>query len=191
METMGFINSSMKTITCKCELCSKYFEKSISEYNRKIKKQTPFYCSLQCSGKLSIIKNTQIQKWQKSKNNHRHLKSISGNKRDKYSDFRYIYRTLKTRSKEGKELNLTLHDLKNIWEDQKGCCAILNHKLILPVWNIKNNNPNYLASIDRIDSKKGYIKGNIRFVCLTVNYAKNKFTDDLLNEFISICKNGA
>ena len=189
METMGIINNYMNTITCKCEVCKKLFKKFIGEYNRKIKKKTPFYCSLECSGKISIDKNNKIKKWNKSKKNTKHLKSICTNRRDEYSDFRYLYRTIKMRAKEGKEFNLTLHDLKDIWEKQTGCCAILNHKITLPIWNVKNNNSNYLASIDRIDSKKGYIKDNIRFVCLTINYAKNKFDDNLLNDFIQLCKN--
>ena len=191
METMGIINNYMNMITCKCLACNKSFNKSVGEYNRKIKKQTPFYCSLQCSGKISINQNIKIKKWKNSKQNIKHLKSICKNRRDQYSDFRYLYRTIKLRAKEGKTFNLKLEDLKNVWDSQKGRCAILNHKLKLPEWNLKNKNPNYLASVDRIDSNKGYIKNNIRFVCLTINYAKNKFTDDLLSEFINLCKNKA
>lgn len=40
-------------------------------------------------------------------------------------------------------------------------------------------------SIDRIDPKKGYTKGNIRFVCLWYNTAKLCFTDE---EVMELCK---
>ena len=73
MEPMGFINNSMNTKICTCELCGKTFQKSLCEYNRKIKKNTPFYCSLKCSNKVSIKNNKGISNWNKSKNNFKHL----------------------------------------------------------------------------------------------------------------------
>jgi hypothetical protein len=42
-----------------------------------------------------------------------------------------------------------------------------------------------LASLDRIDSSKGYIKGNIQFVSVIANYAKNEMTHD---EMLYFCK---
>lgn len=45
------------------------------------------------------------------------------------------------------------------------------------------------ASLDRIDSTKGYVKGNVEFVCLAINYAKNNFKKEemmsLIKDFIS------
>lgn len=34
------------------------------------------------------------------------------------------------------------------------------------------------ASLDRLDQTKGYIKGNVRFVALIVNYARHSWTDN-------------
>jgi len=39
------------------------------------------------------------------------------------------------------------------------------------------------ASLDRIDSSKGYVKGNIQFVSLIVQYAKNEWCDFVLMDF--------
>ena len=33
------------------------------------------------------------------------------------------------------------------------------------------------ASLDRIDSDKGYVPGNIQFVSVIIQFAKNKWTD--------------
>lgn len=43
----------------------------------------------------------------------------------------------------------------------------------------------YTASIDRIDSSKGYIKGNIQIVHKTLNKMKLNMRDE---EFIAICE---
>jgi hypothetical protein len=41
------------------------------------------------------------------------------------------------------------------------------------------------ASIDRIDSAKGYVSGNIQWIHKDVNYLKNKFSNE---RFIELCK---
>ena len=39
------------------------------------------------------------------------------------------------------------------------------------------------ASLDRIDNSKGYVKGNVRFVALIYNYARNGFDDEAVLAF--------
>ena len=173
-------------IECVCCNCNKIFQKPLSEYNRKIKNKTLFYCSLICSGQTSIKTNIPLQKWKKSKENIKHVKSICGNLKDQYSDFRETFRRIKRR---GKKINITLDDLKLLWESQNGCCAILGHKIQLPTYKRIKFNSNYMGSLDRIDNTQGYVKGNIRWICLSLNYAKNKSDDKILFEFINLCKN--
>jgi hypothetical protein len=50
-------------------------------------------------------------------------------------------------------------------------------------YNQKIKKTPYQASIDRIDNNIGYIKGNIRFVSLIYNYARNNFSEDDVVEF--------
>jgi hypothetical protein len=99
-----------------------------------------------------------------------------------------MFRPILKRAKQRKhqEFNINLKDLKKIWDTQKGKCYILGHDLILPD-DKQIINHNFLASLDRIDNSKGYIKNNVRFVCATINYAKNKFDDIFLKEFILLC----
>jgi len=49
----------------------------------------------------------------------------------------------------------------------------------------KNGVENGNASLDRIDSSKGYIEGNVQFVLKIVNMAKQNLSDD---DFIEHCK---
>ena len=43
-----------------------------------------------------------------------------------------------------------------------------------------------MASVDRIDSSKPYIKDNIQFVSRNMNYAKNIMSHEQMLEFIKL-----
>jgi hypothetical protein len=95
---------------------------------------------------------------------------------------------LKDRAKRLKlEVNIDLDYLKQIWNKQEGKCALsqINMTYLSNKGRILTN-----LSIDRIDSKKGYIKDNIQFVCISVNQMKSDLTLDELYFFCeSILKN--
>jgi hypothetical protein len=178
MESGGIV---MTNIQCQCRSCNKIFTKPLSEYNRKLKLNTPFYCSRNCSARESIKTSSKIKEWTHSEKNKQHIKQKR--KSDVYTPFRDLLRRTKHRNKNN---NLNLDDIKLIWEQQEGKCALFGHSLILP-YPKKKVNHNYLASIDRIDHTQGYTKDNIRIICATANYARNKFTDEHLYEFIKLC----
>jgi hypothetical protein len=87
----------------------------------------------------------------------------------------YIYRQIKNNAKQrGLEFNLSKDDIQ-IPE----YCPILNVKLDISYMSNKNR---YFPSVDRIDSNKGYIKGNIMIVSMKANMMKNDATqEELLN----------
>ena len=84
-------------------------------------------------------------------------------------DKRYL--GLKERAKRhGLLVNITKQYLYNLWDKQKGLCALSN----VPMTFINNcGRIPTNVSIDRIDSNKGYIAGNIQLVCMAVNQMKN------------------
>ena len=72
-----------------------------------------------------------------------------------------------------------------LWEQQEGICAITGLKMLEPVGYVASRVPLKVpktASIDRIDSNKGYTKGNVQWVCVFANLAKNTFKDELIKE---------
>jgi len=80
-----------------------------------------------------------------------------------------------------KIIGFNLEDVYNIWLSQNKKCNLSG----LPInWGDEENNKN-TASIDRIDSNKGYTLDNIQLVHKDVNLMKNKFDQDY---FINICK---
>ncbi|MDO1447313.1 hypothetical protein Q0590_13680 [Rhodocytophaga aerolata] len=74
--------------------------------------------------------------------------------------------------------------MKTQWEVQKGICPYTGLQLVQPKYNSKNDIQT-TASLDRIDCKKGYIKGNIQFVSMAINYAKSTLTH---KEMIALCR---
>lgn len=75
--------------------------------------------------------------------------------------------------------------LKELWDNQNGICPYTGIKMLLPKTSTDFFHSLKKASLDRIDSKKGYIKGNVEFVCSAINLAKNSFTREEMKEFLS------
>jgi hypothetical protein len=165
----------MKTTTVVCEVCNKSFDKPTNEYNRSIRVGRKFFCSRSCSG-TAYVSHLKKYAGQYTSN------LISGSSKDDYSDFRVYLRRSRNRFK---EVSVTLDDLKRVWDNQSGICVYTGVKLIRPS-ETKENDPNYTASLDRIDSSKGYVKGNIQFISMAANYAKNKMTHEKMLEFCKI-----
>lgn len=82
--------------------------------------------------------------------------------------------------------NITEQDLENQWTKQNGKC-IFTGKQLLKIFTysyFKSNDVN--ASLDRIDSSKGYEVDNIQWVCKDINFAKLSLSNQ---DFIQMCKN--
>ena len=78
------------------------------------------------------------------------------------------------------EFNLTREYLIESWYKQKGNCALTNIPLSHK-WNNMNT-----VSIDRIDSNKGYVIGNVQLVCKGINMMKNDASQQEVLDFIRL-----
>ena len=91
-----------------------------------------------------------------------------------YSPFKPILSRAKQRKK---KIDLTLSDLYNQWQKQKGRCPYTGWKLKLPAGrNEKLPKTPDRASLDRIDSSGGYTPDNIQYVSLAIQYAKHNWS---------------
>lgn len=103
----------------------------------------------------------------------------------KLSVFKYYIAEAKKRRK---PLNITPEYLNEIWDEQEGRCVFSGIKLKL---RGSHSSIFDLASLDRIDSAKGYVVGNVQFVVNALNLAKNsednkkfiRFLDKLTKEY--------
>ena len=66
------------------------------------------------------------------------------------------------------DVDIDYEYLINLYKEQKGLCAISQMPMVHH-WGDPST-----ISIDRIDSNKGYLKGNVHLVCQWINIAKNK-----------------
>ncbi len=83
-----------------------------------------------------------------------------------------------TKRKQHLIFDIDLMYLLQLYENQKGCCALSGVQMTYIAGNGKVNTN---ISIDRIDSSKGYSKGNVQFVCDIVNRMKQDLSEiDLL-----------
>ena len=160
---------------CVCKNCGIEFEKPLTEIRRNEKLNRPNFCTRTCVGKHNI-KNFGDKRIDISKFGYKR-------KGDEYTKFKYHFRNIKTRNQ---VIDITIDDLKEKWEKQNGICEFSGVNLILSTYSKINKNPIYTASLDRIDSSKGYIKGNIRWVSRAINWMKNDMSDDMVNELIEL-----
>jgi hypothetical protein len=163
---------------CECQNCGIQFEKPLTEIRRNEKLNRPNFCSRKCVGQ------NNVKNFGDRKNNY-DISKHSGNRIDDYTRFKYHYRTIKSRFK---QVEVTIQDLKEVWDNQNGICEFSGVKLILSSYSKIQKNPIYSASLDRIDSSKGYTKDNIRWVSRAINYMKNTMSDDMVWELCNLIK---
>lgn len=171
-----------RVTTVVCDNCGKNFQKPVSEVNRNNKTGRHNYCCRKCSAAGASQTRSNLPHRPATEKLKKHLNNICGNRRDIYSPFKYTYRCIKRRFQ---ETNLTLEDLKELWEKQDGICPYTGFKLILPEnSNLATIDFFHRASLDRIDSSLGYIKGNVQFVSTPINLLKSTQSDKETKKFL-------
>lgn len=161
----------------KCELCNKEFERDNSNIKRSKRLGRSLYCSTSCNAK--------------GNKNRYNIGQHNRNGIDEYSPFRIhlIHAEKHMKNRKG-EVSVTLQDLKELWDKQDGICPYTG-------WKLKNRThtgqklaltPDR-ASLDRIDSSKGYTKNNVQFVAYMYNICKNSFEHEEVVKFVESFKN--
>lgn len=173
-----------------CPECNSQFEKLNKEISRQRKKKGEnilFFCSQSCA---TTYHNKHSDKIRERYESHKGVIPFGfENGVDEYSPYRYFLRKANNRNK---ECDLDLPYLKELWEKQNGICSLSGIKMKLPAtgkeWEGWGNDPDK-PSLDRIDSSKGYTKGNVRFITYMANMCKSTWTDEQVIEFCKATAN--
>ena len=80
------------------------------------------------------------------------------------------------------EFAITIEYIGDLFEKQNGICNLTGEKLTLKE-TIKDISQT--ASLDRIDSTKGYIEGNVQWIHKAVNRMKSNLPE---KQFIELCE---
>ena len=80
------------------------------------------------------------------------------------------------------KFELTIEEIWELFLSQDRKCALSGTSLQFPK---RSKDKSCTASLDRIDSSKGYVPGNVQWVHKDINIMKNKFDNQY---FIEICK---
>jgi len=169
-----------KTIELTCKECGKVFDKLKKEHDRQVREgREPdhFFCSQSCVAKWANREYPEKHPGDASRIEDYQYES------DEHSPFRYFLKNIRASDK---EYNIDLPYLKELWEKQEGKGVYTNWELKNPSTMSARENSKLkpeTARLDRIDSNKGYIKGNVQFVSYMANMAKNKFSGEQLRDF--------
>lgn len=105
------------------------------------------------------------------------------------SELNYCLSKLVSRAKiaskhSGLVIDINYDYLMTMWEQQQGNCNLTGMSMT------HQHNDLRSVSIDRIDSKVGYLKHNIQLVCKWVNLGKNNATNEQMIEIIRELRHG-
>jgi len=167
----------MSKIKINCDNCGEPFLRVEKEVRRSQKLGRRNFCSRSCVGKA--IGGTNFGDSRNTDTSHLHIIN-----RDEFTGFRWYLRKAKQRFK---ECNLDLQYIKDLFEKQKGICVYSKVILEHPSYRESNNHIN-TASLDRIESSKGYVKGNVQFISIAMNHMKSNMTHKKTLELIDIIK---
>lgn len=81
------------------------------------------------------------------------------------------------------EINITIEYIWDLFLQQNRRCALSNQELTM--LHSIHKKIYKTASLDRIDSTKGYIKGNVQWIHKDINFMKQAFSQDY---FLELCR---
>lgn len=141
-------------------------------------------CQCKCGNKLIIPANSLKSGNTKSCGC---SKRRTGKDNPQYMGYEEISQTIwgsfkRDAKKRNREFSITIEYVWKLFIQQNRKCAISGLDISFPK---KTYSPTCTASLDRIDNKKGYIKGNVQWLHTDINFMKYDHDQEY---FISLCQ---
>ena len=151
-----------------CSACGKSFMKEDYEIERSRNKHGDrHYCNLKCVA----------------------LKAKLVQYGDTLGFGHYLSESKKSAKAKNLDHDITKEYLRDVFKMQDGRCALSGLSMtFIRMGGRKHPRTLKSASLDRIDNSKGYVVGNVQFVCLGINYMRNRFSIGDAVEFLNELK---
>lgn len=151
-----------------CKICGE--TKSIDDFYKSQRGLKCKKCTLQITReyKKNKRKDSNFKKTEQIKQKERRI--------------RLWQNTLINDSKRGREHNLTVNDINEMYEKQNGLCHWFKIPLI-PSDKLKHPQQ---PSLDRLDGNKGYTKDNVVLCCYSANIGRNENDLETWQNFVSL-----
>lgn len=133
--------------------------------------------------KVNKITRKQYYEDNKSRFHDYYLKSSYGSAEKQITAL--VNRTKRRAVRNEVQFDLDVEFVSSIFEKQNGQCLLTGIVFDLEQPQVTSIRP-FSMSLDRIESKLGYTKNNVRLVCAIVNFAINEFG---LESFDKMCQN--
>ena len=130
--------------------------------------------------KVCVLNVTREYKKQKRKDSD--FRKIEGQKQKERRVRLWQNTLIHDSKKRGKEHNLTVNDINDLYEKQNGLCYWFKVPLI-PSDKLKHPQQ---PSLDRLDRNKGYTKDNVVLSCYSANIGRNESSVKEWENFLKI-----
>ena len=160
---------------------NKFGHLTVAKQTKKEARSKHWECKCSCGNK--IVRSSNYLK-QNSNSSCGCMSNPSGIDHPCFKGYKGIYASVFNDIKRGaKKRNLKFKiDIEYLWElyeHQNGTCSLSGREIPL------GNKSQCTASLDRIDSGQGYIKGNVQWVYKKINIMKNSMSTE---DFVDLCK---
>lgn len=173
--------------SCSHPKCDVTFQRRVYDLKRIAKRGGKPFCSVSCATKYKNSTTPKTEGMLASFRNMMEERNVLRKRTPEHKGLVYLLCACRNRWRDGRrqhtnrdEFNLDIDYLKELWSKQR-ICPYTGVELIVPIAAVYGrglNNKLYTASIDRIDSTKWYVKGNIQFVSIAANNMKNNMSDE-------------
>jgi hypothetical protein len=146
-------------------------------------------CICECGNKVTLSSDHLTRKTNPVKSCGCYKKAYKGKNHIQWNGFEeisgnwwynHVIRERKNKIRQKVPVNITIEFAWNLFLKQNKKCNLSGLDLV-----ISNNNNLNTASVDRIDSSKGYEEDNVQWVHKHVNFMKRTYSNEY---FIQICK---
>ena len=167
--------------------------KPIFQYRREWVWLCKCDCGKEINVRISKLKNGATKSCRCFKNKNLTYSKQKGSAHGNWKGYENIsmsfYNRIKQTAKQrGIEFNVSIEYLWELFEAQKGLCSYTGKKITLPVnvRQLRREGNEMIASLDRIDNSKGYIEGNLQWLCKRINYMKHTMNDEYFLTWIKL-----